>query len=130
MVEPSSSQQKIIRVIKWPLYLSVFDYNIKHVHGSWNTLADIMTGWMRKYRAPLCLTRLVAPTKSSENSSLVHTTTSSQEHYFRLDMITHSQEKSQNKPHSADIDEDCILQVNDKMWIPADADSLSLRHPT
>ncbi len=49
-MEPSLGRHKVLKVVRWALFLSAFMYSIEYVHGDVNTWSDIMTRWMRGYR--------------------------------------------------------------------------------
>jgi len=51
-MEPSLGRHKVLKVVRWALFLSAFTYRIEHVPGDINTWPDIMTRWMRGYRKP------------------------------------------------------------------------------
>ncbi len=60
-MEPSLGRHKVLKVVRWALFLSAFTYRIEHVHRDVNTWPDIMTRCMRSYRKNPA-TRRVAPT--------------------------------------------------------------------
>lgn len=49
VMDPLLGRHKVLKFIRWALYLSGFNYIIKHVPGFSNTRLDIMTRWMRRY---------------------------------------------------------------------------------
>ncbi len=49
-MEPSLGRHKVLKVVRWALFLSAFTYRIEHVHRDVNTWPDIMTRCMRSYR--------------------------------------------------------------------------------
>lgn len=49
-MEPSLGRHKVLRDIRWALFLSAFNYRIEHVPGDYNIRPEIMTRWMRGYR--------------------------------------------------------------------------------
>ena len=58
-MEPSLGRHKVLKVIRWALFLSAFTYRIEHFHGGVNTWPDIMTRWMRGYRKNRAIRRVV-----------------------------------------------------------------------
>lgn len=59
-MEPSLGTHKVLKVIRWALFLSAFNYRIEHVPGYSNIWPDIMTRWMRGYRRALSVRRFTA----------------------------------------------------------------------
>ncbi len=49
-LDPTLGRHKILKVMRWALYLSQYGYTIEHVAGTRNVAADIMTRWMRGFR--------------------------------------------------------------------------------
>ena len=60
-IVPSLGRHKVLKVVRWALYLSAFTYRIEHVPGDSNTWPDIMTRWMRGYRNKPAIRRVSAP---------------------------------------------------------------------
>lgn len=50
-------RQKVLKVVRWSLYFSVFNYLIKHVPGFSKAWPDTMTRWIRGYRKGLAIRR-------------------------------------------------------------------------
>lgn len=49
----------VLKVLRWELHLSKFNYRIEHVNGSANIAADIMIRWLRGYhRHPRTIKRV------------------------------------------------------------------------
>lgn len=46
-LEPSLGFHKILKLIRWALFLRIFTYTIEHVPAELNILPDMMTRWMR-----------------------------------------------------------------------------------
>ena len=49
-LEPSLGRHKVLKVLRWAVFLSKFMYRIEHVDGDQNVLPDIMKRWLRGYR--------------------------------------------------------------------------------
>ena len=47
---PSLGRHTVLKVIRWALYLSSFQYRIEHVDGDSNLWPDMMTRWLQGYR--------------------------------------------------------------------------------
>lgn len=49
-IEPNLGHHKVLKVVRWALFLSAFTYIICHVPGDENVMADILTRWFKGYR--------------------------------------------------------------------------------
>lgn len=52
-VGPSLDRHKVLKTIRWALYLSVFSYPIEHIPGKLNTMVGKITWWFRVFRAKI-----------------------------------------------------------------------------
>ena len=59
-MEPSLGRHKVLKVIRWALFLSGFNYRIEHVPGNTNIWSDIMTRWMQGYRKTPAILRVTS----------------------------------------------------------------------
>lgn len=59
-MERSLGGHKVLKVIRYALFLSAFNYRIEHFPGYSNICPDIMTRWMRGYRKTPFVLRLTA----------------------------------------------------------------------
>lgn len=58
-VEPSIARHKMMKVARWALFLSTFNYCIEHVDGDSNDFPDMLTRWMKGYRSSTsCICRV------------------------------------------------------------------------
>lgn len=124
-MEPSLGRHKVLKVIRWALYLSAFNYRIEHVPGDCNVWPDIMTRWMRGYRKPPSIRR-VAPVIPFSG-----VTTSPDDEEFKwpnLSEILDVQAKYKNAaPKEATADDSKLLRTKEAAWIPDEAVELKLR---
>lgn len=72
-VELALGRHKVLKVIRWALYPSSFNYRIDHVPGELNTMADIMTRWMHVYCCTITKTSRVVRLTSARGGDLVPT---------------------------------------------------------
>ena len=49
-LEASLGSHAVSKVQRWAMYLSRFEYNIEHIDGGANIIADILTRWLNGYR--------------------------------------------------------------------------------
>lgn len=124
-MEPSLGRHKVLKAVRWALYLSFFNYRIEHVPGTSNTWPDIMKRWMRGYRkAPA--TRRITPVIPFSG---VTTSPDSDEFTWPdFDEISAAQSKhAAQAPKDANASSSMLLLVNGAAWIPDDAVDLKLR---
>lgn len=124
VVEPSLGRHKVLKVIRWALYLSAFAYDIEHVPGDLNTMADIMTRWMRGYRRATPTTKRVGRIQQSESVPTVPRDNTS---WPTLEGIASAQQLVQTKPKNATTDDDGLLRIEGKVWVPDTDDGLKLK---
>lgn len=126
-VEPSLGRHKVLKVIRWALYLSAFSYTIEHVPGELNTMADIMTRWMRGYRNSTPIPQRVSRIKIATGESLVPTVPDNQAEWPSRDEILEAQRIGSKRNSDFTSDDDGLLRINDKVWIPDEADELKMK---
>lgn len=126
-VEPSLGRHKVLKVIRWALYLSAFSYTIEHIPGELNTLADIMTRWMRGYRRVIPTTRRVARLQLGTGPDMVPTAPQRSADWPSRETILAVHSNTDAKPAGAALDEDGLVRVNNKIWVPDEADHLKLK---
>lgn len=116
-IEPSIARQKVMKVVRWELYLSAFQYHIEHVEGSDNTFPDILTRWMKSYRSRKTNIRRV---KSAVSYSGIPQSpfTDSFEWPTLSQIINAQKENAGHEPEDSAPDGDGLISVNDRTWIP------------
>ncbi|MEM1369509.1 MAG: RNase H-like domain-containing protein [Cyanobacteria bacterium P01_H01_bin.15] len=122
-MEPSLGRHKVLKVIRWALFLSAFNYRIEHVPGDCNIWPDIMTRWMRGYRKPPAIRRIssVIPfigVVQSPNDSEFTWPSSSE--------ISKIQSRA-SAPKNSITTGNGILELDGLIWIPDNAIDLKLR---
>lgn len=124
-MEPSLGRHKVLKVIRWALFLSGFNYRIEHVPGNTNIWPDIMTRWMRGYRKAPVIRRV---TTALPFSGVTIPPNSPEFEWPSSDEIKKSQEDhKENKPKSAIMDESGVILIKGAAWIPDDCVDLKLR---
>lgn len=124
-MEPSLGRHKVLKVVRWALFLSSFNYRIEHVPGVSNTWPDIMTRWMRGYRKPPAIRR-IAPLIPF--SGITHNPDDIGFKWPNPTEIAAVQKRFDHKaPKGAKKDETNLLLINGAVWIPSDAVDLKLR---
>lgn len=127
VVGPSLGRHKVLEVIRWALYLSDFAYDIEHVPGTLNTMVDIIKRWMRGYRRLATTTHLVARMQHFYGANLVPTMYFDKGSCWRRGMLLTAPESGGSAPPSAISDEDELLRMDGKVWIPPEADGLKIK---
>ncbi len=105
--------------------MSQFQYRIEHVDGAQNVMPDIMTRWLRGYRGKRSAIKRVS------HRILEHVLPASP---LNADFITPSvtiirdaQHKSRRDlPSSAQMGPDTLWTINDRIWIPDEAEDLQV----
>ena len=124
-MEPSLGRHKVLKVIRWALFLSAFTYRIEHVLGDVNKWPEIMTRWMRGYRKNPAIRRVVP---SLPFSGVPVAPDSANFEWPAWDEIRKAQENNlDSAPKSASADEGGTLLFNGAAWIPDDCVDLKLR---
>lgn len=124
-MEPSLGRHKVLKVVRWALYLSAFTYRIEQVPGDVNTWPDIMTRWMRGYRRAPAIKR-AAP---SLPFSGVTTSPDSPEFNWpsRVEMLEAQERYKNSAPSDATADDSKLLSIKGAVWIPDECIDLKLR---
>lgn len=121
-LEPSLGRHKVLKVLRWALFLSTFSYTIGHVPGELNTMADIQTRWMRGYRGHRGAIKRVAydgvPTAPLADDDSWPS---------RTDIVAAQSAYTGKHPPGLSRDEDNLAWKSGKIWIPATADALKLK---
>ena len=109
-MEPSLGRHKVLKVIRWAIFLSAFTYRIEHVHGDINTWPDIMTRWIRGYHKNPAIRRVVP---ALPFSGVPVAPDSANFEWPAWDEIPKAQEENLGSaPRSASADEGGKLPVN------------------
>lgn len=123
-LEPSLGRHKVLKVIRWALFLSTFTYSIEHVPGELNTLPDIMTRWMRGYRRNKKMARRLK--LKDPPRYLVPTAWTNESDWPSRGTVLSAQQHS-TPPNCAKQDKDGLWRINNTAWIPAEADELKVK---
>lgn len=122
-IERTLGRHKVLKVLRWALYLSSFTYRIEHVPGDQNVMADIMTRWLRGYRSTKSLVRrlkAVSPVPTAPKPD-------SNDWPHRSDILQAQRARTEELPGNAIADPDGLLRINGAAWIPEDAVDLKVR---
>ena len=123
-VEPSIARHKMMKVARWALFLSTFNYVIAHVDGESNDFPDMLTRWMKGYRSTksyICRVRKAIPYSGIPKSPY-----SSTFEWPDRGAILKAQSKCET-PKNCTTDDDKLIRTSGKIWIPDDANDLKLR---
>lgn len=123
-LEPSLGRHKVFKVIRWALFLSVFSYRIEHVPGDLNIIADIMTRWMRGYRRRPNLR--VARLEGSTGARMVPTVPFASSNWPSRQTLLQAQE-GQDPPLGSVADDDGLIRVDERIWVPTSNDELKIK---
>lgn len=124
-MEPSLGRHKVLKVIRWALFLSGFNYRIEHVPGDINIWPEIMTRWMRDYRKAPAI-RLV--TSCLPFSGVTIPQNSPEFGWPSPSEIKKAQgEHKDTAPQSSTTDKSGVILFNGAAWIPNDCVDLKLR---
>lgn len=121
-LDPALGRHKILKVLRWALFLSSFTYKIEHIPGEHNTLPDIMTRWMRGYRGVVLRAKRLTATLPAipipPNPS----------EWPKRSLILELQQKTHSPaPKNAEKDADGLLRFQSAAWIPPECDELKLK---
>lgn len=126
-MEPSLGRHKVLKVVRWALFLSAFTYRIEHVPGDVNTWPDIMTRWMRGYRKPPSIRR-VSP--AIPFSGVPVPPESPEFQWPSMEEILKTQDEHKNSVPKEATKESGLILVKGAAWIPDDCIDLKLRFLT
>lgn len=125
-IDPTLGRHKVMKVMRWALLLSQYDYKIAHIDGKNNLAADMMTRWLKGYRGhPRAMKRIrhllleldTVPTTSDDDFSWPYE-----------DDVRAAQEKYKcSKPSYMELDPAGFILHKDRLWIPDEAEDLQLR---
>ena len=126
ILDPSLGRHKAMKVMRWAIFLSQFSYKIEHVDGENNVMPDIMTRWLRGYRGHRAAIKRVGhrvfqqdivPSPLSENFDWpdIHELLNVQQQYY------------EKKPKESSTDDNGLVVMNGRMWVPEDAEDLQWR---
>lgn len=120
-LEPALGRHVVSKVQRWALFLSRFFYKIEHVKGDENVFADILTRWLKGYRdepqplrtisSILLLTQQIVPTPKD----LL---------WPDMQAFLEAQRASDSAPRMSGLDEDGLVRVDGRIWIPTDSTEL------
>lgn len=116
-MEPSLGRHKVLKVVRWALYLSALTYRIDHVPGDINTWLDIMTRWMRGYCKNAAIRHIAPALPFSGVPSSPDTDAFDWPDVFE---IRSDQEKHRTFAPSAATESCGLLRVKGAVWIPDD----------
>lgn len=124
-MEPSLGRHEVLKVVRWALYLSAFNYRIDNVPEDLNTWPDIMTRWMHGYRKTPAVRRisLVIPfngvTTSPDDPELTWTSLSVIQ-MAQKDHISHA-------PKQSTTTDAPLVLIKGVAWVPDGAVELERR---
>lgn len=122
-IESTLGRHKVLKVLRWALYLSTFTYRIEHIPGSENVMADIMTRWLRGYRGQRpSIRRLKAPLPVPTAPA-----PDGEEWPDRLAIIATQGTQEAPPPARATKDEDGLIRCDGRVWLPINADDMKLK---
>lgn len=124
-LDPSLGLLKVMKVLRWAVFLSQFQYRIEHVDSD-EVMADLITLGIRGYRGKrttirqltyLLLEKAVVPSPESNDFD-----------FPTVDQIRIAQsEYGSEKPIAADRDAHALCKFHDCAWIPDQSDDLQFR---
>lgn len=126
-VEQALDLHKGLKIIRWALYLSAFNYRIYHVTGELNTIADIMTYFMRVYRCTMTKISSLVRLRSTRCGDLVPTAPTDAKYCLTREQIRDIQYGSSVHPHEVIAEDDGLVRFNRMTWVPDDADGLKVK---
>lgn len=50
LLDPSLGHHKVMKMYRWAIFLSQFNYKSEHFVGKLNVMPDVITQWLREYR--------------------------------------------------------------------------------
>lgn len=124
-VEPSTPRQKVLKVLRWALFLSTFNYTIEHVAGDLNIFPDILTRWMQGYRSNRSSVLRVQhkiPFSGVPNSPFSDSFV-----WPSRDTLKRSQQKFPPAPNSKVDKIHDLFFVNGQIWVPPQDTDLKLK---
>jgi len=120
-LNPDVRVHVVRKVQRWALYLSQFSYNIEHVAGEDNWMADLLTRWAKGYRTSTKVSRITI-----QNMDRLPSTTDSGFIWPTLGYIRTAQRKSKETPPKGYVKKRSIWENNGIYWVPRKATSLQL----
>lgn len=124
-MEPSLGRHKVLKVVRWALFLSAFNYRIEHVPGDVNIWPDIMTRWMRGYRHTLAVKRVTA---ALSFSGVTVSPDAPDFEWPSLSSIKLSQSQyAHATPNTARHDDSGLIRIKGAVWVPDECVDLKLR---
>ncbi len=122
-LEPTLGHHVVAKVQRWAMYLSQFQYGKEHVDGSSNLMADIMTRWYRGYRGKtIGIKRLMHKLLAAD---IVSSPLTKEFDWPTAEQIRRHQGKHYRfRPTGTKRNEDALLCVAERIWIPDNDDDL------
>ena len=123
-VDPSIARNEMMKVTRWALFLSTFNYVIEHVDGDSNDFPDMLTPWLKGYRSyKSCICRV--------RKSFAYYGISSSP--YRTDFIWPDRDSILNAQSKVHIHPNCtkheggVVRRTGKIWIPGANNDLKFR---
>lgn len=126
-LEPSLGRHDVLMVIRWDLYFSAFSYTTKHMPGELNTMADIISRWMCGWHSLTSAIQCVIRLRMVTGESMVPSTPDSQAEWPSRVEIRKVQRIAGKRNGDFQSDDDELLRIEGKMWIPQDADDMKIK---
>lgn len=92
-----------------------------------NIMADIMTRWMRGYRSTDRATGRISRLRNPSGREMVPIAPPDLANWPFRDNVRRTQTSALQRPTELTADDDGLLQIQSKIWIPTDADVLKLK---
>lgn len=125
-LDSSLGRHKIMKVIRWAIFLSTFSYTIQHIAGDENVMADILTRWMRGYRGHYPTVRRL---RDAQHQLRVNTAPEPDSTTWptRLQLLSAQQQSAEEPKSNLTTDTDGLLRIRGAVWIPSDAHEMQLK---
>lgn len=126
-VEPLLVFDKVLKVIRYPLYLPGFSYVIEHVPRALHTKEDIMTGWISGYHGHTSYMRRVPERIENKTSTCAPTSLANRRICPSRSTVVDVQKNKTLLPKSTIVDEDSPSRIDKNILVPNDPDSFKLK---
>jgi len=120
-LNPDVRVHVVRKVQRWALYLSQFSYNIEHVAGEENWMADLLTRWAKGYRRNTKVSRITI-----QDMDRLPSSTDYGFNWPTMGCIKSAQRSSKEKPPNGYVKNGAVWEKNGIYWIPCNASSLQL----
>lgn len=121
VLDPTLGRHKVMKVLRWAILLSQFQYRIDHVDGEDKVMADIMTRWVWGYCRKRAAIRRV--TYKLMEHTVVPSPNDDTIDWPSEEQIRQAQDKlATERPKQTKREGNSLWHVGDRTWVPEKSD--------